>query len=69
MEEYKGTLKPTSSKKTFHQNVKECRDVIVKKVSEQGRVAVVTHHTHFGPIPPYKSLKRYEVQRVCPVFL
>ena len=45
----------TSNKKHFVKNVKECRDVIVKKVLEQGRDAIVIHHTHFGPIPPYES--------------
>ena len=44
-----------SRKKHFMKNVKECRDVIVKKVSEQGRDAIVTHHTDFGPIASYES--------------
>ena len=43
----------TSIKKTFHENVKECRDVIVKKPSEKVWDAIGTHHTHFGPIAPY----------------
>ena len=34
---------------TFDLNVKECRDVIVKKVSEQGQDAIGAQHTPFGP--------------------
>ena len=45
----------TSNIKHFMKSVKECRDVNRQKVSEQGRDAIVTHHTHFGLIPPYES--------------
>ena len=36
-------------------NVKECRDVIVKKVLEQGWDTRTTHYTHVGPMTPYTS--------------
>ena len=39
----------TSTKKHFMKNVKECRDVNRQKVSEQGRDAIGTQHTPFGP--------------------
>ena len=35
----------TSNKKHFMKNVKECRDVIVKKVLEQGWYTRTTHYT------------------------
>ena len=35
----------TSNKKHFMKNVKECRDVIVKKVLEQGWDTRTTHYT------------------------
>ena len=47
------SIQTISNKKHFMKNVKECRDVNRQKVSEQG--AIVTHHTHFGPITPYES--------------
>ena len=40
----------TSNKKHFMKNVKECRDVIVKKVLEQGWDTRTTHYTHVGPM-------------------
>ena len=43
----------TSNKKHFMKNVKECRDVIVKKVLEQGWDTRTTHYTHVGPMTPY----------------
>ena len=45
----------TSNKKHFMKNVKECRDVIVKKVLEQGWNTRTTHYTHVGPtgMTPY----------------
>ena len=46
-----GTLVPRQ--KTFHENVKKCRDVIVKKVLEQGWDTHTTHYTHVGPMTPY----------------
>ena len=39
--------------KHFMKNVKECRDVIVKKVLEQGWDTRTTHYTHVGPMTPY----------------
>ena len=42
-------------KKHFMKNVKECRDVNRQNVSEQGRDAIVTNHTHFGPIASSES--------------
>ena len=39
----------TSNKKHFMKNLKECRDVNPKKVSEQGRDAIGAQHTPFGP--------------------
>ena len=38
----------TSSQKHFMKNVKKCRDVIVKKVLEQGWDTRSTHYTHVG---------------------
>ena len=43
----------TSNKKHFMKNVKECRDVVVKKVLEQGWDTRTTHYTHVGPMTPY----------------
>ena len=43
----------TSNKKHFMKNVKECRDVIVKKVLEQGWDTRTTQYTHVGPMTPY----------------
>ena len=45
--------KQTSNKKHFMKNVKECRDVIVKKVLKQGWDTRTTHYTHVGPMTPY----------------
>ena len=53
--------------KTFHQNVKECRDVIVKKVSEQGRNARRTQHTPFVPHSALTIRMVLWVQSVCDV--
>ena len=39
--------------KHFVKNVKECRDVTVKKVLEQGWDTRTTHYTHVGPMTPY----------------
>ena len=46
----------TSNKKHFMKNVKECSDVIVKKVLEQGWDTRTTHYTHVGPMTPYIAL-------------
>ena len=54
----------TSSKKHF---IKECRDVIVKKVSEQGRDAIGTQHTPFGPHSALTIRMVVWVQSVCDV--
>ena len=43
----------------FMKNVKECRDINVKKVSEQGRDAVVTSHT----LNPYHRTNRKSAMR------
>ena len=48
-----GKSMQTSNKKHFMKNVKECRDVIVKKVLEQGWDTRTTHYTHVGPMTPY----------------
>ena len=53
--------------KKFHQNVKECRDLIVKKVSEQGRDARGIQHTPFEPHSALTSRMVLWVQSVCDV--
>ena len=55
----------TSSKKHFMKNVKECRDVIVKKASEQGRDAIGTQHTPFGPHSALTIIGRCYGSKVC----
>ena len=54
-------------KNLFHQNAKECRDVIVKKVSEQGREAIGTQHTPFGPHSALTIRTVLWVQSMCDV--
>ena len=39
--------------KHFMKNLKECRDVMVKKVLKQGWDTRTTHYTHVGPMTPY----------------
>ena len=46
----------TSNKEHFMKNVKECRDVIVKKVLEQGWDTRTTHYTHVGPMTLHIAL-------------
>ena len=48
-----------STKKHFMKIVKECRDVIVKKVLEQGWDTHTTHYTHVGPMTPYIVVINY----------
>ena len=55
----------TSNKKHFMKNVKECRDVIVKKVSEQGWDTRTTHYTHVGPMTPYIVVINYMTCIAC----
>ena len=46
-------------------NVKECRDVIVKKVLEQGWDTRTTHYTHVGPMTPYIVVINYMTCIAC----
>ena len=55
----------TSNKKHFMKNVKECRDVIVKKVLEQGWDTRTTHYTHVGPMTPYIVVINYMTCIAC----
>ena len=55
----------TSNKKHFMKNVKECRDVIVKKVLEQGWDTRITHYTHVGPMTPYIIVINYMTCIAC----
>ena len=55
----------TSNKKHFMKNVKECRDVIVKKVLEQGWDTRTTHYTHVGPMTPYIVVIDYMTCNAC----
>ena len=51
----------TSSKKHFMKNVKECRDVIVKKVLEQGWDTRTTHYTHVGPMTLHRCHQLHDL--------
>ena len=55
----------TSNKKHFMKNVKECRDVVVKKVLEQGWDTRTTHYTHVGPMTPYIAVINYMTCIAC----
>ena len=46
-------------------NVKECRDVIVKKVLKQGWDTLTTHYTHVGPMTPYIVVINYMTCIAC----
>ena len=48
-------------KKHFVKNVKECRDVIVKKVLEQGWDTRTTHYTHVGPITLHRCHQLHDL--------
>ena len=51
----------TSNKKHFMKNVKECRDVIVKKVLEQGWDTRTTHYTHVGPMTLHRCHQLHDL--------
>ena len=53
--------KSTSNKKHFMKNVKECRDVIVKKVLEQGWDTRTTHYTHVGPMTLHRCHQLHDL--------
>ena len=46
-------LRLTLEQVVKNENVKKCRDVIVKKVLKQGWDTRTTHYTHVGPMTPY----------------
>ena len=42
-------------------NVKECRDVIVKKVLKQGWDTRTTHYTHVGPMTLHRCHQLHDL--------
>ena len=54
----------TSNKKHFMKNVKECRDVIVKKVLKQGWDTRTTHYTHVGPMTLHRCHQLHDLHCV-----
>ena len=51
----------TSNKKHFMKNVKECRDVIVKKVLKQGWDTRTTHYTHVVPMTLHRCHQLHDL--------
>ena len=59
--DYIRNYRSTSNKKHFIKNVKECRDVIVKKVLEQGWDTRTTHYTHVGPMTLHRCHQLHDL--------